>query len=121
MKRLGPFLTGIILGAAGMYFTLHYHVVRADDGFHMVEKFSSTPWGTYADIRSFGYQEWAEHQELAYAITKAGKTDLLKNSIAVEPLQNAVNNIFNSANSAVNQVQQQAQQQAQQFGFPQQR
>lgn len=116
MKSLGPFLTGIILGAVGMYFTLHYHVVRANDGFHMVEKFSSTPWGTYADIRSFGYQEWVDHQELAYAITKAGKTELIQ-GVAVAPLQNAVNNIFNSVNSAANQ----AQQQAQQFGLPQQR
>ncbi len=120
MKRLGPFLMGIILGAAGMYFTLHYHVVRANDGLHMVPKFSSTPWGTYVDIRSFGYQEWVEHQELAYAITKAGKTDLIQ-GVAVAPLQNAVNNIFNSVNTAAQNAQQQAQQQAQQFGFPQQR
>lgn len=106
MGRLGTFVAGFLLGGGTVFFTLHYHIVRANDGIHMVPKFSSTFAESYVDIRAFGYQEWTDHHELAVAITKAGKTDLLQ-GIAVAPLQNAVDNIFNTVNSATQSAQQQ--------------
>jgi hypothetical protein len=80
MGRLGYFFFGVIIGAASVFVSLKYHVVRAADGHHLVAKLSAEFSGTYVDIRSFGFDDWAQHQTLAAAITKAGKAYLLKQS-----------------------------------------
>jgi hypothetical protein len=77
MRRLGTFLFGVVVGAALLYLATNYHVVRAKDGWHVIEKLDATFTDPYLDIRSFTLGDWADHQDLALAITNAGKQYLL--------------------------------------------
>jgi hypothetical protein len=89
MGRFGTFILGFLLGGATVFGSLHYHVVRANDGVHFIPKMSSTFTETLVDIRSFGFEEWNQHRSLAFAIQQAGKTELLQ-GVALQPVQNAV-------------------------------
>ena len=113
MKRFGPFLFGVILGAIGMWFVTHYHVIRADDGIYPIKKITPAfPEAIYVDVRAFGFQEWAEHPRLAYALTNAGKTELLK-GVAIGPLQQAADNFLQQLDAATGRARDQ-------LGLPQQ-
>jgi hypothetical protein len=72
------FIVGFFAGAATLYGALSLHVVRAQDGHHFVAKSSLAVRDTYVDIRPFGVNEWKDHLELADAMRKAGKDDLVK-------------------------------------------
>lgn len=94
MGRFGTFLLGFLVGGATVYSSLHYHVVRADDGFHMVPKLTSTFSETYVDVRNFGFEEWNQHRSLALALAQSDKGYLVQ-GIAVDALQNTMNDLFN--------------------------
>lgn len=85
IRRLAPFLFGICLGAVGMYIGLIYHVVRAPDGIHFIEKTPATLSGCYADIREYTLEDWKANPNLAVAISASGKTHLLT--------ENAIGNV----------------------------
>jgi hypothetical protein len=78
MGRLGTFLLGFLLGGATVFTSLHYHLIRATDGFHLVPKVQSTFAESYVDIRGFGYDDWMEHRALALAIVQADKGHLIE-------------------------------------------
>ena len=80
MSRIGVFFAGILLGAAGMYVSQNYHVVRAEDGMHMVPKMASNFGDVYVDIRSFEISDWDDHKSLAVAIVQADKSYLLRDA-----------------------------------------
>ena len=99
MGRFGCFLLGFLLGGATIYGSLHYHLVRAHDGFHFIPKLTSTFSQTYVDIREFGFEQWAAHQSLALAITRAEKTELM-HGVAVEPLRETLNGFLDRLEGA---------------------
>lgn len=80
MSRIGVLLLGIVLGAAGMFTALKYHVVRADDGVHLIPKMSSDFTDVYVDIRPFTVTDWNEHRGLAVALVEAEKGYLLEDA-----------------------------------------
>ena len=80
MSRLPSFLFGLLVGAGLVFTTLKYHVVRAEDGVHIVPKVSPEFSQAYVDIRHFGPRDWTNHTTLAVAIERAGKGDLLIHS-----------------------------------------
>jgi hypothetical protein len=80
MSRLGALVLGVLVGAAGVYGLLHYHVLRTADGYELVPKLSTTFSDTYVDTRQFGVSDWMEHKELAQAVMKADKQDLFKDA-----------------------------------------
>lgn len=96
MGKVGIFVTGFVLGGAVVYGSLHYHIVRADDGLHPVPKISSTFSETYVDIRSFSFEDWNEHRHLAQALIQANKSDLMK-GVATAALQDAVGGAVDGA------------------------
>ncbi len=53
MARLGSFLVGIAVGGAAVFTGLKYHVVRANDGVHLVPKLQAQFDEAYVDIRKF--------------------------------------------------------------------
>ncbi len=59
-------LVGVLLGAAGMYVVLQYHIVRANEGFLMVRR---TPQqglpDAYADIRQWSTGTWTAHSNVS--------------------------------------------------------
>ena len=93
MGRIGTFILGFILGGISVYASLHYHFVRADDGFHVVPKLSSTFAETYVDIRAFTLDDWNQHRELALALYQAEKTDLMQ-GLPIDLLRSAANQMF---------------------------
>lgn len=96
--RLGTFLTGFLLGGVTVYTALHYHVVRANDGLHLIPKLRSTFAESYVDIRNFGVEDWNQHRELALAVAQAGHEDLL-HGVAVQPVLDAMNGFLNQLQS----------------------
>ena len=97
MGKLGTFFAGFILGGFIVYMSLHYHFVYANDGVHMIPKISSKFAETYVDIRSFGLTEWTEHDELAFAIARAGKEHLIQGA-TTQAIQNSINRAFERLN-----------------------
>lgn len=82
MNRLSTLIMGALIGAAAMFTAMKFHVVRADDGVHMIPKVSAELGGAYVDIREFDASQWDEHRALAVAIVNADKDYLLKDSAA---------------------------------------
>jgi hypothetical protein len=89
MNRVGTFFLGFLVGGAVVYTSLHYHIVRAHNGMHLIPKMSSTFSETYVDVRGFGFQDWTDHASLAAAISAAGKTEIMQGSIT-QPIHEAV-------------------------------
>ena len=68
MQRLTSFLFGCVVGGIVVIAALKYHLVRADDGLHLVAKMPPQFANTYVDIREFGFEQWQAHPELAVAL-----------------------------------------------------
>ena len=76
-----------------LYAAMNFHVVRARDGFHMVNKQPPRMSEAYVDVRSFGMTEWAGHPQLATALVQANKPQLLGDS-AGGAIQEGLNQIM---------------------------
>ena len=82
MSRIWTFLLGMATGAILLYVGTLYHVVRATDGVHLIEKQPPRLAETYVDIRSYSMTDWAGHPQLASAIVQANQQQLLTSSAA---------------------------------------
>jgi hypothetical protein len=102
MSRFSWFFAGVLVGAVGVYTSLHYHVVRTDEGVHLVPKVASTFSETYVDVRDYSVSDWSKHKTLLAAVVKAKKHDLLKDSgsdTLVEGMQHALDGLGISSDS----------------------
>lgn len=104
MGRLGHFVIGLMVGGVLVFTALKYHVVRAEDGFHLIPKLTAEFSQAYVDIRPFDLDDWAEHQTLAIAISRAGRSDLLQDAALVS-LRGAVERVFKLPPAGRNTVQ----------------
>lgn len=95
MKGIGSFFIGAIVGAAVMFGTMKYHIVRADDGMHMVPKLAAEFGDGYVDIREFDLADWNEHRKLAAALVRDGKGDLVGES-ANNSLRQTLENVLST-------------------------
>jgi hypothetical protein len=82
MRRIWIFISGILVGAALTYSAMNYHIVRANDGLHVVPKVKAQLALTYADIRAFSVADWARNADLAAALMNANRRDLVDNAIS---------------------------------------
>ena len=89
MKRLSTFIAGMVAGALLLMGLLNYHLLRADDGFHLIPKVESRLADGYIDVREFRVADWAQHPQLALALQQAGRQDLL-HAAAGDALQNGL-------------------------------
>ena len=53
MNRVSSFAVGVAVGIAGLYIMMHFTLVRAGDGFHLVPKIAAKVDMPYTDIRKF--------------------------------------------------------------------
>lgn len=90
MKRLSTFLLGMAVGAGLLFGALNYHLIKANDGLHLVRKLDAQLAGTYVDIRDFTLADWTRNPELAAALIDAGRQDLVEGS-AADALRNRLN------------------------------
>jgi hypothetical protein len=93
MRRLVTFVLGLLVGGSVVYSSLKYHIVRAGDGFHLIPKLTAEFSQTYVDIRQYDLNDWAQHQALAIALTRAGQDHLLRDA-AMGGLRDAVDELF---------------------------
>ena len=75
--RFYPFALGIGVGMSLCFGLMNFHVVRARDGFHLVQKRHGTLGQVYVDARLFSETDWTNHSELAAAMTAANKEYLM--------------------------------------------
>ncbi len=80
MRRLSTFFFGMVAGGLLIYAALNYHLIQAKDGLHLIPKVDATLACTCADIRNFGPSDWAQHPEIAMALFKADRSDLLESA-----------------------------------------
>jgi len=71
---------------------MNFHVVRARDGFHLVQKQHARLGEVYVDATQFSESDWLDHSELAVAMKADNKEYLMKGSTN-NPVQNGVNRL----------------------------
>jgi hypothetical protein len=77
-------------GTMLLYGAMHYHLVRARNGLHLVGKTPPSLSEAFVDVRQFGVADWSKHPQLAAALVRANKQSLMQDS-AVASLQDGVN------------------------------
>ncbi len=82
MPRIFSFLLGVAAGVMLCYGATNYHVVRAQDGFHLVHKQRARLAEAYVDVRAFGVGDWTNHAELAAALTAENKQYVMEGAAA---------------------------------------
>ena len=92
MPRLLSFLLGVAAGAMLCYGATNYHLVRAQDGFHLVHKSRARLAEAYIDVREFGVGDWANHAELASALVAENKQYVMDGA-AGNSLQSGMNQL----------------------------
>jgi hypothetical protein len=82
MPRIFSFLLGMAAGVMLCYAATNYHLVRAEDGFHLVHKQRAELAEAYVDVRQFGIGDWTKHAELAASLTAENKQYLIEGAAA---------------------------------------
>lgn len=82
MFRILSFPMGIAAGALLCYGATNYHLVRANDGFHLVQKRQAQLAEAYVDVRTFGVGDWTKHPALAAAIVAENKQYIMDGAAA---------------------------------------
>ena len=95
MSRIGCFLAGFLVGAAAVFGSLKYHVVRAEGGVHLVPKLSPRFGEAFVDIRQFGLSDWDDHRSLAAAIVRADKAHLLEGA-AMDSFRESIERVLDT-------------------------
>lgn len=95
MSRIPAFLLGMATGAMLLYGAMHYHVVRADDGFHFIAKSPAHLSEAYVDVRHFTVADWSAHPMLAASLARANKQNLMGGSV-VGTIQEEVDQLLPS-------------------------
>jgi hypothetical protein len=98
MRRLVTFLLGMVTGGLLLFGALNYHILRADDGFHLIPKTSTRLAATYVDIRKFTVADLTKHADIVEAIIRADKQELLKKTTA-GALQNGLDRFLDRSSS----------------------
>lgn len=81
MSRLTTFFLGVLVGAAGLFLSENYYVVRSPENFHLVPKVASKLEFPYRDIRDYSVEDWKKNVSLGAAIVKAGKSEMMVDSL----------------------------------------
>lgn len=95
MTRITTFFLGILLGAAGLYVTENFYIVRSNKSFHLIPKVSSRLEMPYRDIRHYTPQDWNANSALGLAILKSQKQDLVVDS-SLDQVGNSLEDLLNS-------------------------
>lgn len=82
MNRIVTFLLGIATGVVMCFGATNYHIVRANDGFHLVHKQRSRMSEAYVDVRGFGVSDWSNRPELAAELVADNKQYVMGDAVA---------------------------------------
>ena len=104
MNRVSSFAFGLIVGVLGLYITMHFSLVRAQDGYHLIPKIAAKVDVPYTDIRNFTLENWQRKQSLALSILKANKGHLLQDQSLIgfrQSTQRTLDQFSSSANTRI--------------------
>ncbi len=93
MRRLMTFFLGVLVGGGLLLAAQHYHLIRSDEGFHLVPKIESKLATTYIDIRKFTFTDWLQHSDVVTALGRADKQQLTQGAVD-NSLRNATDRLF---------------------------
>ncbi len=72
------FGAGLVLGGAMGLFATNYHVVQTNNGMVVLPRSSQPPLrSAYVDVRKWNLAMWEQYSEVASALVKSGRTDLM--------------------------------------------
>jgi hypothetical protein len=91
LRGLFLIVLGAVLGCGITIVAFRWHVVRANDGWHMIASGTSMPVDCFADVREWTPNEWADHPQLATSMVAAGKGDLVMRTSATNVLDRVLN------------------------------
>lgn len=77
---MSRFFAGMVTGAVLLFVAMHYHIVHAQDGLHLVPKLSNDLQNVYVDIRSFTLDDWRQHKMVAAALVESKKGHVLEDA-----------------------------------------
>ena len=83
--RLNTFVLGIGVGASVCLGVMNFHVLRARDGFYLVQKRHAKLTQTYVDTRQFNARDWAENADLTAALAADNKAYLITQELVKTP------------------------------------
>ncbi|XZE46151.1 hypothetical protein SH467x_001424 [Pirellulaceae bacterium SH467] len=89
MNRLGSFGSGVLVGIVALYAAMHYTILHAQDGIHLIPKITAKLENPYQDIRGFKLAHWQSKQSLALAVVRANKGYLLSDPSLLTFRENA--------------------------------
>lgn len=92
MRRIYVFGFGITFGVLACLGAMNLHLVRAEDGFHVVRKQRATLSSVYVDTRQFSADDWASHSELVESL-RADNQQKLVNEAAPGFLQSSADRL----------------------------
>ncbi len=93
MRRWSTFIGGVIVGGLLIYSVLHYHIIQARDGLHLVPKVNAQLANTFVDIREFGVRDWMAHPEIIQALSAAHQDQLIE-SLPGDALRNGLDRLL---------------------------
>ncbi len=78
MRRSGTFMAGFGAGALVCLGVMSFQVVRAPDGFHILQKHHARLGQVYVDTREYGPPDWTADSDLAEGLKAANKEYVMK-------------------------------------------
>ena len=99
MQRFYTFVVGAVAGATLCLGLMNFHIVRAQDGWHLVQKHHARIGQVYVDTRQFGASDWINNADLATALTADNKAYVMQSAVT-SPLQNGLDRLAGRAKNA---------------------
>jgi hypothetical protein len=93
MSRIWSFLLGVVVGALLLHVASNYHIIRSNEGLHLVAKRPPRLSESYVDIRGYSMADWTAHPQLAGALVQANKQRLLGES-ATDAMHQSLNQLL---------------------------
>lgn len=96
MRKIISLIVVLGIGALLMFVAMNYHIVRANDGHHMIRKSTANLSSSYVDIREFTVSDWKQQSELAKNIANSDDETLLQEALQ-SGFSNTAENILRGA------------------------
>ncbi|MBX3425250.1 MAG: hypothetical protein KF688_06180 [Pirellulales bacterium] len=93
MRRISTFLIGVVVGIVLLWGAMHFHLIRSQQGFHLVAKRSATLADAYVDARSFGPADWLQRPAVAEAVLRSNN-DALIDALMGDAVQNGLDKLL---------------------------
>lgn len=99
LRGLILILLGGTLGASAMWGAFNFHLVWTEERLLIVQRSVPSLKDGFADVRTWGRQEWRKHPHLTRSMMGAGHKKVIEKSLrneAADFVDNAFSNVSNS-------------------------